>query len=170
MGLNSIIYVCPKNFKSFHKFFAEQRRIKCKKKTLYRRKFFAYLFFIGENNVWIKKIYQEEMCGSRCSILIYIYLFNFKNFFWNLLLTERTILLPASESAARFKTQVFNFRWGPTMETSASFYHLLRVHEWKRIYILINRHVFFNFSVKIFLEIFHVFWNLVNDWLSLNIE
>ena len=31
-----------------------------------------------------KKIYQEEMCGSRCSILIYIYLFNYKNFFWNL--------------------------------------------------------------------------------------
>ena len=24
------------------------------------------------------------MCGSRCSILIYIYLFNYKNFFWNL--------------------------------------------------------------------------------------
>ena len=81
MGLNSIIYVCPKNFKSFYKFVAEQRRVKCKKNTFYQRNFFAYLFFIGENNVWIKKIYQEEMCGSRCSILIYIYLFNYKNFF-----------------------------------------------------------------------------------------
>ena len=31
-----------------------------------------------------KKNYQEEMCGFKCSILIYIYLFNYKNFFWNL--------------------------------------------------------------------------------------
>ena len=30
-----------------------------------------------------KKIYQEEMCGSRCSILMYINLFNYKHFFWN---------------------------------------------------------------------------------------
>ena len=76
--------MCPKNFKSFHNFFFEKRRVKCKKNTFYRRQFFAYLFFIGENNEWIKKIYYKEMCGFKCSILIYIYLLNCKNFFWNL--------------------------------------------------------------------------------------
>ena len=32
------------------------------------------LFFFGENNEWIKKFYLEEMCGLKCSILIYLFI------------------------------------------------------------------------------------------------
>ena len=30
-GLNGILYMCPKNFKSFQKYFAEKRQVECKK-------------------------------------------------------------------------------------------------------------------------------------------
>ena len=46
IGLNSIIYVCPKNFKLFHKFFAEQQRVKCKKKTLFIEENFLLIYFL----------------------------------------------------------------------------------------------------------------------------
>ena len=32
-GLGGILSMCPKNFKSFHTFFAEKRRVECKKIT-----------------------------------------------------------------------------------------------------------------------------------------
>ena len=71
IGLNCIFYMCPKNFKSFHIFFAEKRRVKCKKKNIFsRRKNIVLLFFIGENNEWIKKNHREEMCGFKCSVSV----------------------------------------------------------------------------------------------------
>ena len=84
-GLNGIFYVCPENFKSFHTIFAEKWRVKYKKKNTFSpRKNVVLLLFIGKNNKWTKKFYQEEKSGLKCSILIYIYLLNWKNFFSNL--------------------------------------------------------------------------------------
>ena len=39
-----------------------------------------------------KQFYQEEMCSFKFSILMYIYVFNYKKFFETFILTEWTIL------------------------------------------------------------------------------
>ena len=55
-GLNGIFYMCPKNFKSFHTFFAEKRRVECKKEHFLSKKKFCVFIFIRKNEC-IKKIY-----------------------------------------------------------------------------------------------------------------
>ena len=51
-----------------------------KKKTLFLEEPIL-CFFFRENNKWIKKFYEEEMCGFKCSILIYLFIKLEKLFF-----------------------------------------------------------------------------------------
>ena len=48
IGLNRIFYVCPKNFKSFHTFFAEKRRVKGKKTFFLEKKIRTFIFYWGK--------------------------------------------------------------------------------------------------------------------------
>ena len=60
-GSNTIFYICPKNIKWFNTFFAEKRRVKCKKLHFISKKKVCVLSFIVENNEWIKKLLRRNV-------------------------------------------------------------------------------------------------------------
>ena len=51
-GLTDIFYMCPKNFKSFHTFFAEKRLVECKKKRVSQHEMHGKLYAWKARDLW----------------------------------------------------------------------------------------------------------------------
>ena len=81
-----------------------------KNNTFSRGKNFVFLFFIGHNNEWVKKISKGNVWLKMLYFNIYLFIHLIrKTFFQTYIWNEWIIISPVSESAASFKIQVLNY-------------------------------------------------------------